>query len=289
MFQIRGPEDAPQDHEALRQAIYGGEVFLLDPTEASLRLVDRARAALREHLGGIEDVRQAHARYDDAELFERIGRARRQIYMEPRFHAMCDEVMASLGFAPEELAIDPARIRTVMHDGHKNPRAQAVYATHRDTWYGHPPCLITWWVPLHDLGAEETFLFYPERFDRPVPNDSEVFDYEGWTSRGWSLKIGWQDREAGLRATYPQLQGDDDELGPEVGFSCRAGQNLLFAGSHLHGTRPQSLGTTRFSLDWRVAHLEDARQGRGAPQVDNRSRGSALGDYVHPPARGLTS
>ena len=33
---------------------------------------------------------------------------------------------------------------------------------------------------------------------------------------------------------------------------------------------------------FRMVDLEDHQHGRGAPNVDNRSTGSAVGDYVHP-------
>ena len=138
---------------------------------------------------------------------------------------------------------------------------------------------------MHDLRADETFVVYPDHFRRAVPNDSEVFDYDAWVAKGWSLKIGWQDLEAGRTARYPTVLGAFDP-GTEVGFSCARAENLLFSGSHFHRTRPQSSGICRYSLDFRVVHLDDHAAGIGAPNVDNRSRGSALADYTHPVGRG---
>src|SRR5207245_740340 len=120
-----------------------------------------------------------------------------------------------------------------------------------------------------------TFVFYPECFRRAVPNDSERFDYDEWVRAGWNLKIGWQDRDAGLRARYPGVVGAA-WAGPAVGFACRRGDNLLFAGAQFHQTRRQAAGRTRFSLDFRIVELDDHAAGAGAPNVDNRSRGSAL-------------
>jgi hypothetical protein len=114
-----------------------------------------------------------------------------------------------------------------------------------------------------------------------VPNDSEVFDYDAWVARGWSLKIGWQDIEAGRTARYPQVSGEFAP-GKSVGFACRRGENLVFSGAHFHRTLPQMSGRCRYSLDFRVVHLDDHAAGLGAPNVDNRSRGSALRDYTMP-------
>ncbi|MEM8711572.1 MAG: hypothetical protein AAGG01_11505, partial [Planctomycetota bacterium] len=69
-------------------------------------------------------------------------------------------------------------------------------------------------------------------------------------------------------------------LGRTLGFEASAGDELVFAGAHLHRTLPQTSGQTRFSLDFRVIDLEDTRSGRGAPLVDARCRGSAAGDYL---------
>lgn len=268
----------PDSDADLRRALYSGTVFLLPATESSLRLVDYARASLESELG--PDPRTAHERYDDAELFDRIGRVRKHVYTEPAAQCLLRDTAAAVGFAPDQTAFDPARLRAILHDAQHNPRAAPVYYPHRDTWYGHPGSVVTIWTALDDLTPAETFVFYPDRFTEPVPNDSEIFDYDDWVSRGWSLKIGWQDRDASLTARYPQVTGAT-EFGPESGFACRAGEVLLFSGSHFHRTLPQH-GLSRFSLDARLVHLGDHAAGLTAPDVDNRSRGSAVPDYIQP-------
>jgi len=270
---------APDTARGLRDALYEGSIFLLPPTEASIALVDAVYGVVHDRLG--DAPRAAHERFDDATLFEHVGNIRRVLFLEERFHRLAREVIAAYGYDPSRSAFDPLRLRVVTHRGHENPRAKAVYYPHRDTWYGHSQSIVTWWIPLDDLPEEQTFLFYPERFRDPVPNDSEIFDYERWVKDGWDLKIGWQDRDHGLTARYPGVTENVDP-GVAVGFSCRRAENLLFSGAHFHATRPQTENVTRFSLDFRVVHLADVEDGRGAPNVDNRSTGSALVDYVSP-------
>lgn len=272
--------ERPRDDADLRRALYEGAVFLLPPTHASRALVERARAKLDAELGPAP--RQAHARFDDEELFARVGRLRRALYTEPEAHTLLRAMAASAGFEADQTAFDPARLRVVAHRAYENPRAAPVYYPHRDTWYAHPMSAVTIWTALDDLDDDETFVFYPARFRAPVANDSEIFDYDDWVARGFSLKIGWQDRDASLRARYPSVVGDED-YGDAVPFACKAGEVLLFSAAHFHRTLPQALGRTRFSLDARLVHLGDHARGLGAPNVDGRSRGSALRDYEMPP------
>lgn len=267
---------------ALRRAVYDGDVFLMPDTRASRQLVLDARAALADALGCRPDeVRDVPQQIGNAELFARIGTLRKTLYLEPQFHAAVREVIAAYGIDPARVAFDPLRLRVIRHRGHENPLAAPVYHPHRDIWYSHPPALIAWWIPLDDLAPEETFVFYPERFAAPVDNDSEIFDYGDWVRDGWELKIGWQKLEAGATATYPRAAPGADG-GRAVGFACETAQNLVFSGAQFHATLPQATGRTRFSLDFRIVDLDDHASGLGAPNVDNRSRGSALRDYVQP-------
>jgi hypothetical protein len=270
----------PGTGAALRAALYGGTVFHFSPTATSRALVDDAGARLRAALGDVDpDVRKAQAALSNDEFFRRMGELRRSLYLDQASHVAVGRLLAELGLDPARSAFDPVRMRVVAHQGHQNPASSAVYYAHRDTWYAHPQCLVVVWVPVHDVVEEETFVFYPDWFDRPAPNDSEVFDYDAWVAKGYSLKIGWQDPKAGLEARYPRLTAPLE--GPRAeGFSARAGDVLLFSGAHLHETRRHALGRTRFSLDVRVVDLDDHARGLGAPNADNRSRGSSVPDYV---------
>jgi hypothetical protein len=273
--------DHPGAGAALRVALYGGAVFHFSPTAASRALVDDALGRLRRALGDAAggDVRRAQAALPNDEFFRRVGEVRRSLYLDPAAHHVVRRLLGELGLDPARSAFDPVRLRVVAHDGHHNPAAAPVYYAHRDTWYAHPQALVVAWAPLHDVVADETFVFYPDWFDRPAPNDSEAFDYDAWVAKGWSLKIGWQDPRAGLTARYPQLTAPLEGARAE-GFSARAGDVVLFSGAHLHETRRHALGRTRFSLDVRAVDLDDHARGLGAPNADNRSRGSSVPDYA---------
>jgi len=268
----------PASNQELRKQLYDGALLIGDANSASMSLVNIVRDALIEMFG--EDYRHAQFRIDAQEFFTRIGRLRKQIYTSAEVSKAIWAVISALGFNKKAYAFDPPRLRVVMDGGHKNVRAKAVYNCHRDTWYAHSQSHFVWWIPLDDLSEDETVLFYPECYRVPVPNDSKFFDYKEWSAGGWARRLGWQNRNTGLVEIYPALQEPHGELGKELRFSCKRGQNILFAGAHLHRTIPQSLGTTRFSIDFRLLHLEDHKQGIGAPNVDNQSTGVEEREYL---------
>lgn len=266
------------DPSTLCKAIYEGELFHVGPTTASLALVDDVAELLAAEFGP-GDPRFAQAHTGETEFFAAIGRIRRTLFVDPHFHRRVFEVVAACGFDPAEVAFDPVRLRVVSHDGHHNPRAAPIYYAHRDTWFSLSQAVIAWWIAMHDIPEDQTFAIYPEWFQRPIPNTSEGFDYDEWAIDRRDLKIGWQDRNAGRDVHYSGVSGSF-EPGPAVRLAAKRGDNVVFSGTHLHQTIGHSAGHTRFSLDFRMVRLADHERGKGPPNVDNRSRGSATRDYV---------
>ncbi len=277
MIQRELPAGGP---DAVCAALYAGAVFLLPASPPTHALAADVARLLEEEFG-TGPFHEAQFRLTPDEFFNAAGRVRRRVYLEAPFPAHVAGTMQSLGFEPDVHAYDPLRLRVNAHAAGDNPDARPVYYAHRDTWYANPQCQINWWVPLHDVSEEETFVFFPEYFARPVENDSRDFDYDEWMQGGPELRIGWQNPGAGRTAHYPAFFGDLGKT-PRVGFSARAGELLLFSSAHLHQTVPHRTRRTRFSVDFRTAHMGDHTAGIGAPNVDNGSTGSALRDYVLP-------
>lgn len=273
-------QNLPAQNSDTREVLFCGTKFITPANEISLSLVKSVEELIATKLG-VPEIRKAHLAMSDEDFFERMGELRRIFYLEKEYHERLRDLIASLGFDPARCAFDPLRIRVILPGGHHNAKAAPVYYAHRDTWYAHPQSLIVGWIPLHDLAPEETFDFYPDYFEKSVPNNSEIFDYSDWIKDGPALKIGWQKNDSGLTGGYPKSNLID---APERAdsFSIDRGQTLLFSGSQFHKTREQDLGTIRFSLDFRLVNLDDIQKKRGAPNVDNRSTGDILADYIHP-------
>jgi hypothetical protein len=268
----------PDDNDETRRALYEGRLFQVGSTAASVALVDDIDALLREELGPV-DPRHAQRELGEEAFFAGIGRVRRRLFEEAHFHRRVFDVAAACGFDPDAIAFDPVRLRVVSHEGHLNERAAPIYYPHRDTWFALSPAVIAWWIAVHDIEPSESFEVYPDWLARPVDNTSEGFDYDAWKGDNRSLRIGWQDRDAGRSAHYSGTRGGF-EPGRVVPLRARRADNVIFAGAHLHRTRDNNAGYTRYSLDFRMVHRDDHRRGLGPPSVDNRSRGSATDDYV---------
>jgi hypothetical protein len=267
----------PADNAALRRAVYAGNIFLLPATPAARELVGAVSGLLDAEFADVAPAREAQHHLPVDEFLERIGKVRGVLARDAFFRRGACRLLAEVGFDPRGHALDAVRLRAVTHGGHDSPAARPAYSAHRDTWYANPQAQVNWWLPLHDVGEGESFALYPGCFDRPVANSSGSFAYDEWVRA-----VGWQSRRAGPGAVYPSAL-EPAEAGAPLHFAARAGQVLLFSAAHLHQTWPNRSGRTRFSIDFRTVHIRDHAEGRGAANVDNRSRGCALKDYHHPP------
>lgn len=276
--------DAAPDNAAVRASIYDGALLQRPAGPAALALTDLVRAQVRAAFPDV-DPRRAHRALPVPEVLARVGTIRTEL-RDARFAAAARALLAETGFDPADNALDHVRLRAILPGGHHNPAARPAYAVHRDTWYGSPRAQINWWIPLFDVSTAESIFFYPDLFGQPVDNDSAGFDYDRFVR-----SVGWQRQDRPRDAVYPGALGDLSAA-RRVGVALPAATPLLFSAAHLHGTsgiedHPDPppgapAGFVRFSIDFRSVHLLDHREGRGAPDGDNRSTGSALLDYAWP-------
>lgn len=243
----------PPSGREIRRRLYSGEIFMIPGNEVTAEFVSTLLDMIESELG--TEYRLAHQQLDAEEYFLRIGRLRKLIYTASRFHLLIHDVIEAFGYGLTGQAYDPARLRVVAHNGHLNPAAKPIYHGHRDTWYSNPESMITWWIPLHDVEPEETFEFYTDYFECPVKNDSEVFSFQSWTEKGQQNRIGWQNKSTGRVETYPSLL--EMPAGERLAVAAKKGDLLLFSGQHLHQTRKNVTGKTRFSADFRTVDLAD--------------------------------
>ena len=259
---------------ALREAIYAGKVIRIPATALSRRLVTEVWKAVEQEFGVVTARRELQFKIPGDEFYTRIGKVKKRLAGEAHYQKLLYELLAAQGFVRGDHAVDPVRLRAVTHLGHENPKAAPAYTAHRDSWYANPEAQINWWIPLHDVTEADSFAFYYDWFAKPIDNESGDFDYDEWTK-----SVGFQSGKSGVFPSVPEgiLDAKDG-----VAFSASAGDMILFSAVHLHQTVKNASGLTRFSIDFRTVHLADHEAGKGAPNVDNKSTGSALKDYLVP-------
>lgn len=261
---------------ALREAIYTGKVIRMPSSPLSRRLVSEVWAAIEAEFGTTIPRRELQFKLPGDELYARIGKVRKRLAGEAQYQKLLYELLSEQGFVKGEHAVDPVRLRAVTHLGHENPKAAPAYTAHRDSWYGNPQAQINWWIPLHDVTEADSFAFFYNQFSKPVENNSGDFDYDEWMKT-----VGWQST-SGKAAVYPSVPEGILNADEGVAFSAEAGDMILFSCAHLHQTVKNASGLTRFSVDFRTVHLGDHEAGEGAVNVDNKSTGCSLKDFLVP-------
>ncbi len=261
------------DPEMLRRNIFEGGILRVAPTCETLQLVEYVERLLQQEFEGLGDLRRLQFVLPTPVLLERLGRVRRRLVDETEAWFHLGTFPQFLHLSREPLAVDALRLRAVLHEGHVVDAAAPAYSAHRDTWFANPHAQINFWVPLHDVGEDETFVFFPDAFGRAVPNDSARFDYARWRE-----EVGWQRTNRPADAIYPTVAGTPD-LGPPMRFSASRGEVIVFSAAQLHQPVRQVTGRTRFSVDFRFVVLRDVEAGHGARNVDAACTGSALDDY----------
>lgn len=143
------------------------------------------------------------------------------------------------------------------------PEAASSFFAHRLTWQALSEAVIQGWLPLCDVDKDNGFRIYPDSFHQRVENDSGRF----------------------LLECPPPPEGLFPRLRPQAAWfsasrswevSLEAGQLLLFSAAHLRQTTPNLKSSPCFALDIRFFRQEDLENGRGAPLLDNASRGSGV-------------
>lgn len=253
--------------------IYKGDIFFGSRAEGVI-LANAIRLRIEEVLFPVPP-QNIHRLLSYKDLSQAISDVRRDIFTDTTILSLTRAVMAGAGIDPDASAIDPPRLRALLPDNHHDPASKQAYALHRDTWYANPQAQINWWIPLYDVLPHESFSFYPEYFDRDVPNSSENFDFAAMLETA-----GWQGMGGGRYDCYPAAP--DGFVPPRAGFTAKAGDILAFSAAHLHGTCRNDGDRTRWSIDFRSVSLADHAAGRGAVNKDNASSPDALTAYMMP-------
>lgn len=262
------------DFERRRQ-LYEGAIQFAEATTASQAFVDHAWDLIREAFDPIA----AETAQDELPVEKFVAIVAE---LKPRFtHSaqakkLLADLIASYGCDPSETYFDLPKLRIVTHSNYLTAGVGYAYKEHRDVWYSCPPSQNNWWIPMSQITPESALAFYPKYWEKPARNSSGGFDAFDWNAHGRASAATHVKSD---NRNHPTLNQAVD-LGEDVRVIGGPASVLIFSAGQLHATVPNTSGRTRFSIDFRTAHIDDLRNRAGAKLVDSSSTGTTIYDFL---------
>jgi hypothetical protein len=258
-----------------RNLVFDGQLLVYSRRDATAALANHAIAMISEMLAPA-DAERAQFELPVEQFIERVGPLKSRFTNDLQTKKLVRDVLLSFGCNLETTYFDVPRLRVVPHGGYLSSGVSYAYKAHRDIWYSSPTAQVNWWMPVFDVTAERAMSFFPEYWDKPVPNSSADFDYGEWCRVGRTMATS-QVKEDTRKHPLPLAQV---ETRSELRIAGTKGDMILFSAAQLHSTAPNQSGLTRFSIDFRTINLDDLDNGRGAPNIDSQATGTTLGDFL---------
>jgi len=267
--------DSKVDDAIRRRQLYDGQIFVFSPNTSSLALCALAREMIEEAFGSLNPLKAQYSL--PVERYVEILAA-----LKPKFihHPQCKRfiqgILEEFGCELTKTYFDVPRLRTATSDGYLTSGIAYAFHPHRDTWYSAPFCQVNWWLPVYEIQSENSLAFHPRYWTQPLRNGSSRYNYYKWNedSRQNAAKHIQTDTRDQPRPEEPV------ELYPQTRLVGKTGGIILFSGSQLHSTVPNSAGCARFSIDFRTIHIDDVIARKGAPNIDSTCTGTTLGDFL---------
>jgi len=267
--------DSGLNDDQRRTQLYSGQGFVYSPTAGSLALIELARQLVREAFGSL-DPETAQYQMPVEQYAAVLGQLKPRFIHHPEAKRHIRGILSELGCDLDRTYFDVPRMRTATSDEYLTTGIAYAFHPHRDTWYSAPFCQLNWWLPVFDLETGRSMAFHPAYWAKPVRNGSASYNYAEWnrTSRYQAAQHVKSDARPQPRAEEPL------ELDPQLRVVTPVGGLLIFSAAHMHSTVPNGTGRTRFSIDFRTVHIDDARAYRGAPNIDAACTGTTMNDYL---------
>jgi hypothetical protein len=257
-----------------RARLYDGDIFVFSETSSTRELINLA-SELLEAAFSPHDPRRIHEHQTPEEVAEILSRLKPQFIHHPTCKILLPRILAENGCDLEKTYFDVPRMRSAYPSHFLRSGIAYAFHPHRDTWYSAPMCQLNWWIPIYPLEPDNAMAFYPRYFTESVKNNSEIYNYYEWNTKNRATAA--QHVQTDTRE-QPKPQQELDRVTFRV--IPPPGAILVFSGAQLHETVENTTGTARYSIDFRTVHCDDAVTRRGATNIDSRSTGTTMRDYL---------
>jgi hypothetical protein len=267
--------DRSVDDGTRRQQLYQGQIFVYSPSYHSAALGAHAREMIQEAFGSLDPLTAQYSMPVE-EYVEILIKLKPKFIHHPKSKQLIQGILQDFGCDLNKTYFDVPRLRTATSDGYLTSGIAYAFHPHRDTWYSAPFCQLNWWFPVYDIESENSLAFHPRYWTQPLKNSSRRYNYYEWNkeSRKNAAKHVHEDTRDQPRPEEPV------ELEPQFRLITKVGGIVLFSGSYLHSSVPNTAGIARFSIDFRTVHLDDVVAGLGAPNIDSSCTGTTLRDFL---------
>jgi hypothetical protein len=266
--------DSTVDDDTRRRALYQGQLFVYSPSRSSAGLCAFAREMIQEAFGSLDPLKAQYS-LPVEKYVEILAELKPKFIHHPQSKQLIKGILKEFGCDLDKTYFDVPRLRSATSDGYLTTGIAFAFHPHRDTWYSAPFCQLNWWLPVYDIQSENSLAFHPRYWTQPLRNGSNRYNYYLWNadSRKNAAKHIKVDTRDQPRPEEPV------ELDPQTRVVCNVGGIILFSGSQLHSTVPNTSGRARFSIDFRTVHLDDVAANIGAPNIDSACTGTTLRDF----------
>jgi hypothetical protein len=266
--------DAAMSDDQRRERLYAGDLFITSASPSSKALIALARQLLEEAFAP-HDPRTIHEHMTPEEVAAILGTLKPRFVHHPDCKSLIRQLLRENSVDIDKTYFDVPRMRSAYPSHFLSSGIAYAFHAHRDTWYSAPMCQINWWFPIYPIEAGNAMAFYPHYFDKPVKNNSEIYNYYEWNSKHRA------NAAAHVRSDTREQPKPQEKLSPPT-VCCLPppGGVIQFSGAQLHETVPNTTQAARYSIDFRTVHLDDVVAHRGANNVDTRCTGTTMRDYL---------
>jgi len=258
-----------------RKELYSGSVFVYSPSPSAFKLCEFARE-LTENAFHPFDPQKIHDHIPVERCVEILAELKPKFIHHPRSKELIQGLLRERGCDLEKVYFDVPRLRTAFPSDYLSAGIAYAFHPHRDTWYSAPTSQLNWWMPVYDVCPDNIMAFHPRYFSEGVVNSSHTYNYYEWNRKG-RQNAAQNIKEDTRVQPRPQVPLEPD---PQVRVVANVGGIMLFSAAQLHSTVPNTCGVTRFSIDFRTVHLDDVWDKAGAQNVDSKSTGTTMRDYI---------
>jgi hypothetical protein len=267
--------DSSASDDKRRKELYGGQIHVYSPRPSSVELSNFARQMCEEAFAP-HDPQLAQYQLPVERFAAILAELKPKFIHHPTSKRLIQKLLGEMGCDLAKTYFDVPRLRTSTSDEYLTSGISYAFHPHRDTWYSAPFCQVNWWMPVYEIVPENIMAFHPRYWSQPVRNSSRVYNYQEWNQT--SRQNAAQHIKADTRV-QPRPE-EQIELDPQLRVATPVGGITLFSAAQMHSTVPNTSGRTRFSIDFRTVHLDDAATRRGAPNLDSACTGTTMGDYL---------